>query len=99
MPEWGTPLAPPVAAQMVSAGVIAHEASLISAPVFLGVGERDIVPDLRLEPRAYENCDDITLFRCPRMAHMHNFAPTREELWARVHAWGEGIADRRRSSG
>jgi hypothetical protein len=99
MPEWGTPLAPPVAAQMVSAGVIAHEASLVSVPVFLGVGQRDIVPDLRLEPRAYENCEDITLFRCPRMAHMHNFAPTREELWARIHAWGESLADLRRASG
>lgn len=98
MPEWGTPISPPVAAQMVSAGVIAHEASLISVPVFLGVGERDIVPDLSREAPAYESCDDVTLYRCPRMAHMHNFATTREELWARVHAWGQSLA-RLRASG
>jgi hypothetical protein len=26
------------------------------------------------------------------MAHMHNFAGTRERLWQRVHAWGDTVA-------
>jgi hypothetical protein len=27
------------------------------------------------------------LYVCPRMAHMHNFAGTREEFWARIETW------------
>ena len=29
------------------------------------------------------------------MAHMHNFAPTAELLWHRIHRWGEWIGDLR----
>jgi hypothetical protein len=92
MPEWGTASVPPVAATMTSPGVVAPEAAVVAVPVFVGTGERDVVPDPRSEPRAYPRSRDVTVYVCPRMAHMHNFAGTRERMWTRIHSWGEGVA-------
>jgi hypothetical protein len=80
---------------MLEPGVVAAEAAAITTPVFVGVGERDVCPDPRAEPQAYENAPDITVFVCPRMSHMHNFASTREQFWSRLHSWGDGVAERR----
>jgi pimeloyl-ACP methyl ester carboxylesterase len=71
---------------------VSTEASAITVPVFVGVGERDVCPDPRAEPQAYAQSADITVYVCPGMSHMHNFANTREQFWARLHAWGEGVA-------
>ena len=60
--------------------------------MLVAVGERDVVPDPRAEPQAYAQSPDITVFMCPRMSHMHNFASTREQFWARLHSWGESVA-------
>ncbi|MEX1008695.1 MAG: hypothetical protein WD271_12740 [Acidimicrobiia bacterium] len=92
VPVWGSATMPPCAVQMLEPGCVATEAAAIRVPVFVGVGERDVCPDPHSEPRAYEQSPDITVFVCPRMSHMHNFASTREQFWARLHAWGEGIA-------
>jgi alpha-beta hydrolase superfamily lysophospholipase len=92
MPEWGTALMPPCAMTMMSPGSVAPEAASIRVPVLVGLGERDVCPDPLGEPRAYPESPDVTVVRIPRMAHMHNFAGTRERLWARIHAWGEGVA-------
>jgi hypothetical protein len=32
------------------------------------------------------------VYVCQRMAHMHNFARTRRQLWGRIQAWGDGVA-------
>jgi alpha-beta hydrolase superfamily lysophospholipase len=92
LPAWRSATAPTCAGAMVSPGTIAAEAAAVTVPVFVGVGERDVVPDPWIEPKAYKSATDVSLFVCPRMAHMHNFASTRERLWARLHAWGDGIA-------
>ncbi|MDE3204960.1 MAG: alpha/beta hydrolase [Acidobacteriota bacterium] len=97
-PVWHSPTIPPCAAQMVSPGAVASEAASIRVPVFVGVGERDVVPDPHAEPRAFFSSPDITLVITERMAHMHNFAHTREKLWSRLHLWGEGIAAATHSS-
>jgi hypothetical protein len=91
-PVWGSATMPPCAAEMLEPGVIATEAAAVTTPVFVGVGERDVCPDPRAEPEAYTGSSDITVFVCPRMSHMHNFAGTRELFWSRLHAWGEGVA-------
>jgi pimeloyl-ACP methyl ester carboxylesterase len=95
MPEWGTAKAPVCAVTLLSPGVVAPEAAVIDVPVFVGVGERDVVPDPHEEPRAYPRSPDVTVFLCPRMAHMHNFASTREAFWRRLHHWGNGVAPAR----
>jgi pimeloyl-ACP methyl ester carboxylesterase len=91
VPAWGSASIPPVAASMLTPGVVSEEAALIDVPVFVGAGERDVLPDPRGEPTAYRSSPDITVVVVPTMAHMHNFASTRQHLWDRLHAWAEAV--------
>lgn len=92
LPEWRSATTPPCGLYMVAPGTVATEAASISVPVFIGVGERDVVPDPWLEPKAFKSSTDISLFVCPRMGHMHNFAHTRYQFWQRLHSWGVAVA-------
>jgi pimeloyl-ACP methyl ester carboxylesterase len=92
LPEWRSATTPPCGIYMVAPGAVALEAAAITVPVLIANGERDVVPDPWAEPKAYQSSRDVTLFVCPRMAHMHNFASTRHAFWARIQAWGEGVA-------
>jgi hypothetical protein len=83
-PVWASDSIPTCVLSMMSPGAIAPEAASVTVRVFIGVGERDTVPKLRTEPTAYPRSPDITTFECPKMAHMHNFASTRERMWTRV---------------
>jgi pimeloyl-ACP methyl ester carboxylesterase len=87
IPPWASATTPTCAVTTLSAGVVAVEADSIAAPVFIGSGERDVVPDPWAEPDAYRSSTDITVAVFPRMAHMHNFASTRARLWDRLAAW------------
>jgi pimeloyl-ACP methyl ester carboxylesterase len=93
VPPWRSATSPACAILMVAPGAVATEAAAITVPVFVGVGEIDVVPDPWVEPKAYKSCADITVFVCPTMAHMHNFAPTRERFWSRLHSWAEAVSD------
>jgi pimeloyl-ACP methyl ester carboxylesterase len=92
LPSWRSATIPACSIKMVAPGTVATEAASIKVPVLIAVGERDVVPDPRMEPKAYARATDITVFVCPRMAHMHNFAGTRERFWERIHSWGDGVA-------
>ncbi len=94
-PSWASATIPPCAVTMLSPGVVAPEAATISAPVLIAVGERDVVPDPKAEPKAYQRSSDLTVIVWPSMAHMHNFASTRAGFWHRIHEWGQGIAHQR----
>jgi pimeloyl-ACP methyl ester carboxylesterase len=82
---------------MVAPGTVALEAASITVPVLSASGERDVVPDPWMEPKAFKSSADITVYVCPRMSHMHNFASTRERFWQRIHHWGGGVAAARDS--
>lgn len=92
VPEWGSGTIPPCAVSMMSPGTIAPEAASVTVPVFVGVGERDVCPTPLAEPAAYARSSDVTVFVCPRMSHMHNFASSREQLWTRLESWAAGVA-------
>jgi alpha-beta hydrolase superfamily lysophospholipase len=92
VPVWASATMPPCAVTMMSPGVVALEASVIRVPVLVAVGERDVCPTPLSEPAAYASATDVTVFVCPRMSHMHNFASTREAFWARIDSWGNGVA-------
>jgi len=62
-------------------------ADLISQPVFLAFGATDVSADPHREPAGYPASPDITLVVIPEMAHMHNFADTRRQLWDRFLVW------------
>jgi pimeloyl-ACP methyl ester carboxylesterase len=92
LPAWrSAPETPSCGILMVAPGAVASEAAAITVPVLVAVGERDVVPNPWLEPFAYKSATDLSLFVCPQMAHMHNFASTRELLWRHIHHWGEGV--------
>src|SRR3546814_10893950 len=80
---------------MVAPGAVALEAAAITVPVLVAVGERDVVPDPWMEPKAFKSAHDVSVFVCPRMGHMHNFATTRSLFWQRIHSWGAGVAEMR----
>jgi hypothetical protein len=91
LPPWISRTFPPFAAVCMAPGIVAAEAALIDVPVFVGAGQRDVVPDLRAEAAAYSRSRDIALYQVPRCAHMHNFSPRREDLWDRVHRWAGSL--------
>ena len=63
----------------------------IECPVFLGFGEVDVVSTPRAEARAYPASGHITVTVVPGMAHVHNFASARAELWERLLVWLDGL--------
>lgn len=95
LPVWRSATTPPCGVYMVAPGAVALEAAAIRVPVLIAVGERDVVPDPAMEPKAFKSAGDIGLFLCPRMGHMHNFAHTRTLFWQRIHSWGTGVAEMR----
>lgn len=86
-PDFGSLTIPHCAVQMMLPGAFAEEAAQVRVPVLIGNGERDTCPDPHAEAGAYKNSTDITVFIVSTMAHMHNFASTRERLWQRLHDW------------
>ena len=59
----------------------------IESPTFLGWGRVDVSSDPHREPSAYPGSRHVTLTVIEQMAHMHNFADTRERLWEDLLAW------------
>jgi alpha-beta hydrolase superfamily lysophospholipase len=92
LPVWRSATTPSCGLYMVAPGTVATEAASITVPLLVAVGERDVVPNPWLEPFAFKSSTDITVFVCPRMGHMHNFAHTRHQFWARIQSWGDGVA-------
>jgi len=92
-PEFGSLTIPYCATQMMKPGCFKDDVSKIAVPVLVGVGERDTCPNPRAEPSAYTASPDISVYIVPGMAHMHNFATTRELLWARLHGWSRLLAE------
>lgn len=78
----------------LEAGIVAAEAASIRVPVFIGAGVIDVVGDPWAEPSAYRASRDITVAVYEDMAHMHNFANTRRQLWERLATWGRSISRR-----
>ena len=86
-PKFGSVTTPRYAVAMMSPGFMTSDAARITVPVLMVAGERDVQPDIRREPTAFINSNDVSVFVVPRMAHMHNFAPTRRALWQRTADW------------
>jgi pimeloyl-ACP methyl ester carboxylesterase len=91
---WGSSTVPPCAVTMMTVGSVAKEAEAIDVPVLSASGERDVVPDPWAEPSAYRNSWCVTVAVIPRMAHMHNFARTRELMWERIDHFARSVRPR-----
>jgi pimeloyl-ACP methyl ester carboxylesterase len=82
--EWATTGYPGFAAESVLPGAVADEAARIDVPVLLAMGERDVCRPLAEEVAALKSATDIRVVVVPQMAHMHNFATTRTQIWDRL---------------
>lgn len=94
---WGSDATPPCAILMLAPGVVSAEAAAIDVSVLVACGERDVVSDPHAEPVAYRNSPDVSVAVYPRMAHMHNFAATRHQLWERIAHFARTVPPRPRS--
>ena len=92
MPRWGSATIPNCVVGMMAPGFVAKDVAEIDIPVLLAMGERDVVPAPLNEPAAFKKSTDVSVFVIPRMAHMHNFASTRQLLWQRLDDWSNMIA-------
>jgi alpha-beta hydrolase superfamily lysophospholipase len=100
LPAWGSATVPmTVALWCTSPGSVFTEAAAIRSPVLVALGERDVLVDPRGELRAYESASSIDYFVCPKMAHMHNFAGTRELFWRRIETWAAWVQAQRDAAG
>jgi pimeloyl-ACP methyl ester carboxylesterase len=93
-PPWRTASLPRCALIMMSPGAVTEEARRICVPVLTAMGERDVCPEPHHEPAAFSRSQDVSKFVVPRMAHMHNFASTREVLWDRIVGWSKMVTAR-----
>jgi len=91
-PRFGSLTIPHCAVQMMLPGCFTADAASVTVPVLIGIGERDTCPEPYREPAAYAGSPDVSLFIVPEMAHMHNFASTRQILWQRLHGWARLVA-------
>lgn len=92
-PYFASATLPQCSVRMMLPGILTEDAARISVPVMIGVGERDTCPEPLKEPAAYPLSRDVMVCIVPTMAHMHNFAGTRERLWRRFHAWTRMLAE------
>ncbi len=90
-PPWASATSPAMISYALGPGNFQTEASSITSPVLVAVGERDVIPDPRGEIRSFLSSNSVDFFVCPRMAHMHNFASTRELFWSRIASWAEWV--------
>jgi alpha-beta hydrolase superfamily lysophospholipase len=72
-------------------GSVDAEMAAVDVPVFLGVGDHDIVGDPHAVPASFPACNDFTLFVVPGTGHNHNVAPAREALWERFARWAAPV--------
>jgi pimeloyl-ACP methyl ester carboxylesterase len=91
-PPFGSLTVPPCVVTMMTPGLVKAEAAAITVPVLTAMGERDVCPNPHAEPSAFGGANDVSLFIVPRMAHMHNFAGTRAQLWSRIESWARRVS-------
>jgi alpha-beta hydrolase superfamily lysophospholipase len=75
------------ASQVTTAGFVRQYADTIDVPILLGLGDSDVAPDPRSEPRNYSSSRDISLMVVEGSAHCHNFSSARAALWDRIASW------------
>jgi pimeloyl-ACP methyl ester carboxylesterase len=72
-------------------GNVLPEARQIASPVFLGVGEFDMVGPTHEIPASFPASRDVTLHVIPETGHSHFLFPSRLELFDRLAAWARTV--------
>jgi pimeloyl-ACP methyl ester carboxylesterase len=90
---WRSRTIPRGATALMDPGAVAWETANIRVPVLYACGEIDVTPDPLADVGMFRSSCDVTLLIVPRMAHMHNFAPTRRTLWRRLNDFARQVAE------
>ena len=85
-------LLPIPAAMSMVPGNVATEAAALAVPVFLGIGERDMVGPTHQVPAAFTGSRDVSLCILPETGHSHFLFPARARLFDRLQAWLRGLS-------
>lgn len=91
-PPWGSIGIPGFAFGLTKPGKMLPLTAMIDVPVLIGMGERDVTLSPAEELATFTASDDLAAIRVRNMAHMHNFADSREVLWRRIDAFVDRIA-------
>ncbi|MES2884071.1 MAG: alpha/beta hydrolase [Pseudomonadota bacterium] len=70
---------------------VGPEAAKVSVPVFIGVGDKDMVGPPHLVPQAFTASQDVTLYIQPGAGHSHFLFVSRTQLFERVAAWARTV--------
>ncbi|HEY1078353.1 MAG TPA: alpha/beta hydrolase [Fontimonas sp.] len=70
---------------------VGAEAATIRCPVFLGIGEKDMVGPTHQVPAAFAASFDVTLQILPETGHSHFLFPARTALFDRLGVWVETV--------
>jgi pimeloyl-ACP methyl ester carboxylesterase len=74
-----------------------YEKGAITVPLFLALGDHDLLTDLVGCVSRYPRVGDATLFRLAGSGHCHNIAATRAVLWNRIILWLRSVLPERAS--
>lgn len=86
-----TPLLPVPAFFSMVPNNVGPEAAQISVPVFIGVGDKDMVGPPHQVPAAFTASQDVTLYVQPGAGHSHFLFPSRTQLFERLAAWAHTV--------
>jgi pimeloyl-ACP methyl ester carboxylesterase len=80
------------ALQTLIPGSIAADLAAIDVPVFLGLGEHDLIHDPHSVVASYASASDVTLFVLAGAGHCQLQAGNRVVLWSRLEQWIAAVA-------
>jgi pimeloyl-ACP methyl ester carboxylesterase len=95
-PPWRSFPPPPIGGSLLTPGIIAQEAAAVRVPVLLVYGEVDVTADPLADVGMFLSTTDISMKIIPSMAHMHNFAPTRQAVWRQLSHFAVRVAEQNR---
>ncbi|RBY85281.1 alpha/beta hydrolase [Blastococcus sp. TF02A-26] len=93
---WRSATVPGCAVELMEPLAVARQAAAVRVPVLLVYGEQDVTVEPLADLAVFRSAPDLSLLLVPRSAHMHNFAPTRHLVWARLESFAEQVLVRRR---
>jgi pimeloyl-ACP methyl ester carboxylesterase len=89
---WASTTFPGFVADVRYNDVVAGLAREIDVPVLLAAGERDVTRPFSEESAVFAHAPSVTRFSGERMAHMHNFSETRQDLWRALEEFATDVA-------
>jgi pimeloyl-ACP methyl ester carboxylesterase len=86
------PILPVPAFMSMLPGNVTPEAAQLDVPIFLGIGEKDMVGAPQEVPAAFSGSPAVTLHILPGAGHSHFLFPARTVLFDKLAVWAKTIS-------